>query len=173
MPLSSPYCPTTNTAWSTLGQWSLLIKNRCIHGVIKCTALMAVERSWSGCKTGMRKYIGKLLSNWNLRYIFIWKMAFCLAQPPRYNTDRASLLSWKKRCRGRTASSDLSTPFALTYKLLWEISDPNIATIKSRLNFENKQEYHTRWYTCKLQALYFWSILSATHNQAVQLHFTG
>jgi len=35
-------------------------------------------------------------------------------------------------------------PFALTYKLLWEISDPNIATIKSKLTSENKQEYHTR-----------------------------
>lgn len=93
----------------------------------------------------------------NTRCILAWEMAFWPAQSPRYNTERASLPSWRKQHGWRTPSSDLSTTFALTSKSLWDISDPNLATIKSRLTFENKQEYNTRWDTCKLPA--FFSVL--------------
>lgn len=93
---------------------------------------------------------------------------------PWQNTERASLPSWRKQHGRRTPPSDLSTPFALTSNSLWDISNPNIATIKSRFTFENKQEYHTRWDACKLPAFFFlfWSIPSLTDNQPGQLHFT-
>lgn len=85
--------------------------------------------------------------------VFTWEMAFGAAQSPPC-TEGASLPSWSKQHRWRTPPSDLSTPFALTSKSLWDISDPNIATIKSRFTLENKQEYHTRWDACKLPAIF-------------------
>lgn len=120
---------------------------------------MAVERDWPCYKIGMKKDAGKLGSNWNS--LFIYSLCIYLRDGiltstiPRYNSERAPLPSWRKRHGWRTPSSDLSTPFALTSKSLWDISDPNIATIKSRLTFENKQEYHTRWDACKLPEFFF------------------
>lgn len=83
--------------------------------------------------------------------VFTWEMAFWAAQSP--GTTLRGLLCWAGG-RWRTPPSDLSTPFALTSMSLWDISDPNTATIKSRLTFENKQEYHTRWDAWKLPAVF-------------------
>lgn len=132
-----------------------------IHGRFQCTTLMAVERGWPGYKIGMKKDAGKL----HRLCVYLRDGIFSSTIPPVQHWEGSSAEleeGW------RTPSSDLSTPFALTSKLLWDISNPNIATIKSRLTFENKQEYHTRWDACKLPVFFFVLVNSFSNWQSTQ-----
>lgn len=125
-----------------------------IHGHFKCTMLTAVERGWPAYELGWKR-IQESYKVIGTRCVFYLRDGILTSTIPPIQHWEGSSAELEETAGGRTPSSDLSTPFALTSKSLWDIADPNIATIKSRLTFENKQEYHTRWDACKLPALFF------------------